>query len=191
MDEKSQPVEELLGYLDETRARLQDTIAEINPALIAIKPDGDAWSAELIVEHLAKVEEGLAAMIERSVQWARANGVGPASPVQSVLSRLDKFRIIDAVATLSAPETVAPGGSLPVDQSLARLRASREKLRAALVSGSDLDLTGVKRPHRAMGDLDMLQWALFVAHHEERHRRQIERTIVEVTKRCAECAPIV
>ena len=48
MDEKSQPVEELLGYLDETRARLQDTIAEINPALIAIKPDGDAWSAELI-----------------------------------------------------------------------------------------------------------------------------------------------
>jgi hypothetical protein len=191
MDEKSPPIEQLLGYLDDTRARLLETVAEINPALIAIKPDGEKWSAALIVEHLAKVEEGIAAMIERSVQWARANGVGPASPVQSVLSRLDKFGIIETETTLTAPETVAPAGNFPIDQSLARLRASREKLRAALVSGNALDLTEVKRPHRAMGELDMLQWALFVGQHEERHRRQIERTIVEVTKRCAECAPIV
>jgi hypothetical protein len=37
----------------------------------------------------------------------------------------------------------------------------------------------------------MYQWALFVAQHEERHRRQMERTLADVTERAAECAPIV
>src|SRR5688572_8557207 len=149
MDEKSAPLDELLGYLDGVRSRLLETVAEINPALVAIKPDGDAWSAALIVEHLAKVEECIASMIERSVQWGRPNVVAPGSPVETVLSTLDKFGTIETAAARTAPETVAPAGNLPVDQSLARLRASPEKLRAALVSGRDLDLTSVKRPHRA------------------------------------------
>ena len=191
MSEISPRLDELLGYLDETRARLLETVTGINPALVSIKPHGEAWSAALIVEHHAKVEDGIVRMIERSVEWARANGVGPATSSDSILSSLDKFNIVEAATTLSAPDIVTPKENLQVDQSLGKLAESRARLRAVIVSSADVDLSQVKRPHRAMGELDMFQWALFVGQHEERHRRQIERTIVEVTERCAECAPIV
>jgi hypothetical protein len=60
-----------------------------------------------------------------------------------------------------------------------------------IVENADVDLSAIKRPHPVLHDLDMYQWALFVAQHEERHRRQMERTLAQVTELAAECAPIV
>jgi hypothetical protein len=84
-----------------------------------------------------------------------------------------------------------PDTERTVDDSLASLLMSRERLRDILIDNCDVDLSSIKRPHPLLRDLDMYQWALFVAQHEERHRRQIERTLAEVTERAAECAPIV
>ena len=78
-----------------------------------------------------------------------------------------------------------------IDESLAALTASRAKMKEALLSGDGLDLCEVKRPHPVAGEINLYQWALFVAQHEERHRRQIEKTLDEVTELAAESAPIV
>ena len=84
-----------------------------------------------------------------------------------------------------------PDSEKTIDDSLASLLMSRERLRDVLTENCDVDLASIKRPHPLLRDLDMYQWALFVAQHEERHRRQIERTLAEATERAAECAPIV
>ena len=191
MTELPHRIAELFDYMDASRARLLETANSISPAVASIRPKNGEWSAAEILAHLAKVETGVAHMMERSVAWARSHDIGPAASEASVLSSLDEFGLVDSATRLAAPEMVAPEQGAQVDVSIASLRESREKLKAALRSGADLELTLVKRPHRALGEIDMLQWALFVAQHEERHRRQIERTIEEVTERCAECAPIV
>ena len=182
---------ELLAYMDETRAMLMQTAIQVNPAFASVRPRSGAWSAAENLAHLAKVEEGVARLVERSVQWARSHGIGPEQSDESIMASLDSFRMTEPVRKTIAPEMVAPDANVPMDQSLASLSGSRQRLRDALVSGADLDLSAVKRQHASVGELDMYQWALFVAQHEERHRKQIDRTMNEVTERAAECAPIV
>ena len=191
MPEIRRRLSELLSYMDETRSRLVATATQVAPAFASVRPRNGSWSAAENLAHLAKVEQGVARMMERSVEWARTQGVGPDQSDESIMNSLDEFRLTEPVRKLIAPEMVTPEENVPVEQSLASLEASRAQLRNALVAASDLDLSSVKRPHRLMGELDMYQWALFVAQHEERHRGQIERTISEVTELAAECAPIV
>ena len=191
MSELPRRIAELFEYLDDTRSRLLDTAGAVSPALAGIRPTDGTWSVAEIMAHLAKVEGGIAGMIEKSVAWARANGISSATSDDSILNSLDEHRIADSPNKMEAPDIVVPSPDTPIEESLASLNRSRERLKMALAGSTDLDLTQVKRPHRVVGEVNMYQWALFVGQHEERHRVQIERTIGEVTERCAECAPIV
>ncbi len=185
------PLAELLAYLAETRSRLVETATQINPAFASIRPRSAAWSAAQNLDHLARVESGVARLVEKSVVWARSNGVGPSQSGESLMSSLDGFSLIEPPKPAIAPEIVAPADDASIEGSLESLRQSRERLLSALNSSADLDLAGVTRPLLAYGELNMYQWGLFVAQHEERHRRQIDRTMEEVTGRAAESAPIV
>jgi uncharacterized damage-inducible protein DinB len=191
MAEISPRLAELLAYMDEMRRRLLETAQQVNPSFASIRPHSGAWSAAENLAHLAKVEDGVARLVQKSVEWARDHGVGPETSNESVLSSLDRFNMVEPDTKMTAPEMVTPDSTIPMEESLESLRKSRERLRAALTSGCDLDLASVKRPHRVLGEINIYQWGLFVAQHEERHRRQIDRTMGEVTERAAECAPIV
>lgn len=185
------PLAELLAYLAETRSRLVETATQINPAFASIRPRTGAWSAAENLDHLAKVEAGVARMVGKSVEWARSQGVGPSQSDESVMSSLDSYSVIEPPEPATAPDMVAPAEDATIEDSLESLRRSRERLLNALNSSADLDLAVVTRPLLAHGELNMYQWVLFVAQHEERHRRQIDRTMEEVTGRAAECAPMV
>jgi hypothetical protein len=191
MAEIPRRIAELLAYMDETRRLLLETAAQAGPAFATVRPRSGSWSAAETMRHLAKVESGVAKLLEKMIKSARENGVGPPRSDESLMTSLDQFGLVDALRKIDAPETVAPEDNVPIDESVAALGESRERLVAALEQSADMDLESLKWSHRVMGDLNMYQWALFVAQHEERHRRQIERTLDEVTGRAAECAPIV
>lgn len=182
---------ELLTYLDETRARLVAAATEVNPAFAFVRPKSGAWSPAEVMAHLAIVETGVARLIVRSIDWGRSHGIGPEESDESIMSSLDEFGMVERLHPMTAPAMVTPTEEATIEQSLASLERSRASLREALIAGSDLDLAAVKRPHAVMGDLNLYQWALFVAQHEERHRRQIERTMKQVTGLAAESAPMV
>jgi hypothetical protein len=183
-------VAELVTYLDQTRERLVETASGINPAFAAMKPRDNTWSAEQNMAHLAMVESRIAALITKSVAWAKENGIGPETSDESVMSSLDKYGVSDATFKIESPATVVPD-SRPISESLASLAVSRAQLKQALLDGEGMDLTQVKRTHQAIGDIDVYQWALFVGQHEERHRKQIEKTLNDTMELAAECAPIV
>ena len=181
---------ELTAYLDETRARLLETASSINPGFASIKPRANTWSAEQNMAHLTIVEERVEGLVTKSVAWAKANGIGPETSEESVMASLDRFGVADATFKFEAPPTVAPDAK-PIAESLKSLTASRARLKEALREGDGIDLSQVKRTHLALGELDLYQWVLFVGQHEERHRRQIEKTLNETMELAAECAPIV
>jgi uncharacterized damage-inducible protein DinB len=186
-----QRLAELISYMDETRDRLFSAVHAINPSIAGVRPRGDVWSVEDNMAHLVVVEEGVAKLIAKSVEWARANGIGNETSDESMMSSLDKYGLAEGTFKLQAPSRVEPPADKSIEESVASLTASRERLKEALVGADGLDLSEVKRPHPVMGEIDMYQWALFVAQHEERHRRQIEKTLDAVTELAAESLPIV
>jgi hypothetical protein len=191
MAELNRRLTEILECLDANRAALLTTVRDISPAFATMRPRSGAWSAAENVAHLALVEDRISQLVARATEKARAEGAAPSSSAESIMSSLDRFRVADAGTKLAAPATIAPESDKPIEDSLAMLEQTRARLKEALIAGADLELGDVKRPHPALGDLSLYQWALFVAQHEERHRRQIERTLDEVTELAAECAPIM
>ncbi|MEO5904423.1 MAG: DinB family protein [Gemmatimonadaceae bacterium] len=186
-----QRLAELIAYMDDTRSRLEVTARRISPSFAGIRPRGDTWSAEDNMAHLVVVEAGVSRLIGRSVEWAKANGVGSEIADDSIMASLDRYGLAEGTFKMQAPLSVVPPEGKSIDESLNALTASRVAMKEALLSGDGLDLSQVKRPHPVAGEINVYQWALFVAQHEERHRRQIEKTLDEVTELAAESAPIV
>lgn len=167
------------------------TVAGAGGAFAAVRPRDDTWSVAEILTHLALVEATVARVVASSVRWARNNGIAAEASDDSMLASLDAFGIPDPSRKMKAPEMVDIGADSDMSEALDSLASSRVALRQALTDGDGLDLTAVVRPHPLLGELNMYQWALLVAQHEERHRKQIEQTLREVTEKAAECAPIV
>ena len=177
--------------MDSTRDRLLVTVRDLNPSFSGVRSRGDCWSAEENLAHLALVEERIARLVEEGVEWAKANSVGPEASDESIMSSLDAFSLTDAIDKRKAPASISPPEGKSVEESLEALLGWRARLKAALLASQGFDLTKVTKPHPVAGAMNMYQWGLFAAHHEERHRKQIERTMDEVTELCAESAPIV
>lgn len=184
-------LEELFSYMDVTRAELVACAREMNPSFAQIRPREGVWSAADNLAHLALVEGNVVKLMTKSIEEARAGGIGPDESDASFMHSLDRWRVPDHEMKVTAPTRITPENESSVEKSLASLEQSRELLRRILMENCDVDLAAIKRPHPLLRELDMYQWALFVAQHEVRHRRQMERTLVEVTERAAECAPIV
>lgn len=180
MAEAPKRITQLLSYLDSSRASLVATVRNANPSLCRVRPRDGVWSVAEVLGHLVLVEEGVAALMVKSVNWARSHGIAPATSDDSVMENIERLRLADPAVKMQAPDFVVPREEKSVEESLSALKRSRETMRGALVAGSDLDLTAVTRPHRLFGEINLYQWALFVADHEDRHRKQIEATVVEV-----------
>jgi hypothetical protein len=184
-------LKELLAYMDATRAELVACAREMNPSFAQIRPRDGVWSAADNLAHLALVEANVVNLMTKSIDEARAGGIGPGTSDASFMNSLDRWRVPNHEMKVTAPTRITPDKDTAVEESLASLEQSRERLHKILIENSDVDLSAIKRPHPLLRELDMYQWALFVAQHEVRHRRQMELTLVEVTERAAECAPIV
>lgn len=184
-------VRELLSYMDSTRAALVACARDVNPSFAQIRPRDGVWSAADNLAHLAMVEGNVVNLMTRSIADAREQGIGHDASDVSFMHTLDRWRVPEPEMKVIAPARITPDSSKSVDESLASLEQSRERLRRILIENVDVDLAAIKRPHPLLRDLDMYQWALFVAQHEERHRRQMVRTLEDVAERAAECAPIV
>jgi hypothetical protein len=191
MDRIPAKLQELLSYMDATRAALVACARDMNPSFAQIRPQEGVWSAAENLAHLALVENNVVNLMTRSIAEAREAGVGGDVSDASFMHTLDRWKIPDSEMKIVAPTRITPDNTKTVEESLDALAQSRERLKKVLMENSDIDLTSIKRPHPLLRELDMFQWGLFVAQHEERHRRQMERTVVNVTERAAECAPIV
>ena len=191
MTEMRGKISELFEYMDETRASLLDCAREMNESFAMIPPREGEWSAAQNLAHLALVESNVAMMMEKIIGAAREQGAGPDQSEESFIKSLDKWRVPDPVSKLISPSRIAPDAGKRVRDSIESLEQTRARLKSIILENSDIDLASIKRPHPVLGEIDMYQWVLFVAQHEERHRKQMERALAEVTERAAECAPIV
>jgi len=169
---------ELAEYADATRAELLDAAATIPADRFTERPAPGRWSAAELLEHLSRVESGCARVIAKRAAGAREAGIGAERNDSSMLGALDGRRVTDRSRKLTAPEIVAPAGGFTRQGALDAITASRAELRRAIADADGLALGEVHHTHVVLGELDLYQWILFVAQHEQRHLLQL-REIAE------------
>jgi DinB family protein len=166
-------VVELIDYVVRQRSVLLAAVSAVPEAERDIPVTPDAWSVAGVLEHLHRVETGIARLLVRSVERARASGLGAESEASSLLGSLDAFELVQRGRRMEAPGPVLPRGEYNASQALMALAASRNALLAAVREGDGLALGEIIFPHPLLGPLNLYQWVLFVGQHEARHADQI------------------
>jgi hypothetical protein len=166
-------IEELLEYLDETRAVFLTAVQSVPAGLRAARPVPGRWTLGEIVDHVGKVEGSLVRLLTKKVAEARAQGHASETETSSIMSSFDTSRLLDRTRRIEAPPIVVPTAGASVDDGLAAQARSRAALRAVLGDASGLALGTITFPHPALGVLNMYQWALSVGGHDLRHAEQV------------------
>jgi hypothetical protein len=165
------------------QAELTRVRAEFEAALDAVPADrlhrapAGQWSPARIVWHCAKVERGIARMIEVKDAGIPATSTVPPGPSpKTILTLLDKYPFLDRTQKLVAPEAIAPPSEVDLVAERARWTDGRAQLIAAMrASGPRLTLW--RHDHPFFGPFDGWQWVLMVARHEERHLLQLHEVV--------------
>jgi hypothetical protein len=159
-----------LSALHGSRKLFLDAVDGLSEAQLKWKPDEKTWSVMEVAEHLVASEEFLAGMAQKALQ-----SQADPSKKQPKPREMDA-KILAGVADRSqkaqAPEGLAPKGRF---RTIGALTAEFRKLRdrnIAFVRETQQDLRSHFAPS-PMGDLDALQWYIFMAGHTERHVAQI------------------
>lgn len=166
-------IEEIFGALDAMRARLTSSVEGLGEGQEHFRPTPERWSIADIFEHLALSEASSVKLFDKLLQKAEAEGRtreagDPLAPV-SLVEETAPFRGQKFVA----PDRIRPTGKVPLADSLASLADSHEQIRALRPRIERADCAEQRFPHPAFGPLNLYQWLLFTAGHEERHLKQI------------------
>jgi hypothetical protein len=131
-----------------------------------------------VLDHLAIVEEGVTKLLAHRLTRAKEAGLARETSTEPIRSVLEAEYFTRKIV---APENVRPQAFPDAADALARLRASHVALRAMIDDADGYALGDVKARHQIFGELDMYEWLVFLARHEQRHVAQVARTIVTIT----------
>jgi hypothetical protein len=171
---------EVMDYVEEKRKELLASFADARTDRLQRHPAPDRWSVAEIVEHLRLVESGVARLVSKRAAQSKAAGAEEEKCSESVMSSFDRHRSALSAAAVQAPATVRPRGDVDMAEALTGLESSRQALREAAASASNVALGQIRHPHPILGDLDLYQWLIFVGDHEDHHTRQIKRTLQSI-----------
>lgn len=166
---------EIVRKLEASRAAVLETVDRADEDRLNVAPDG-RWTPAQVIDHLAIVESGIARIMNKLLD--RAGNTLPAETSdESVLGRVADFNLADRTRRIEAPEGVRPRADVSIADARAALDESRRLLMEQIERADGRALEQLSFPHKIFGPLDLYQWILFVADHEDRHREQIEEMV--------------
>lgn len=169
-------VEEIYQTLDKTRGKLIGTIESIPAEKRSARKNGEGWSVEEIVEHLGIVEGGITRIILKLLEKAEKEGKISDGAFHPPLS-LIKYVESASGQKFPAPEGIHPQGLQTIEESLAKLSATRFALRTLQIRIEAVDSHETGFPHPAFGSLNLYEWLAFIGLHEYRHLQQIKNIL--------------
>jgi hypothetical protein len=167
----------LIPLVDDIRRQRAALIAATDgqPAeILDQKASTDSWSPAEILEHIAIVETNVARLLAKRLMRAKEAGLDKETSIEPVSAPLE-----DAFLTqkIDAPDNVRPTSTVPAATALERLQTSHQELLELLETADGYDLTKVMARHQIFGELNMYEWLIFLAKHEQRHVVQLKRML--------------
>ena len=169
-------LQEIAEAITADREALLEAVSGLSEAQFDYRPAPDQWSISDILHHLALADEGSGRLTSMMLKKAGEMNLPPdPAPDASALDCLDQFAEVLRATRAEAPDIVAPRSHLSAAESLTKLDASRERLRANIERLAQYDLSQLNYPHPLLGTLNLYQWLLIGGRHERRHTAQIGR----------------
>jgi hypothetical protein len=162
-----------IRLLERSRKTLLDAIKGVTDEQARMKSSGERWSILEYVEHLAISDDGLVAMIKKSLREPAT----PETPDERQ-SREQKIKSTEVPRGANkAPERLRPTARFA---SLAEARdaflAARERTLEFARTTQD-NLRDHFTPHGVLGPLDGYQWLMGNARHAETHAEHIREIV--------------
>ena len=161
--------EKALALLSRTRVTLQEAVAGVTPDEAQWKPGPDRWSILEYVEHLVVSDDGLVALVKRTMAQ-------PATPETQEERAAREQRIRETPIPRGAnraPEALQPPGKFTtVAEAMQAFEAARDRT-IVFTNTVEGDLRSHFSNHGVLGPLDAYQWLLGNARHVETHSAHI------------------
>lgn len=159
-----------LSALHGSRKLFLDAVSGLSEAQLKWKPDAKTWSVMEVAEHIAASEEFLASMARKALESPADSSKKQPKPREMDAKIL--AGVTDRSQKAQAPEALAPKGRFRSIQELTNEFRQLRDRNIAFVRETQQDLRSHFAPS-PIGDLDALQWHIFLAGHTERHVAQI------------------
>ena len=170
--------------LSRIESRRREVIAEadqLTAEQLTFRPTPNAWSALDVIEHLVKVEEGIASR----VRPREARGLVEAAKVKVALGIM---RVVFAVGgRIRVPvQAVLPLGGVTLSDLVSRWEAAQVALREGLEGFGDQDWSRPMMRHPLLGRLTPSECLVFIQPQSQRFAmRQRERALPAVGRQAA------
>jgi uncharacterized damage-inducible protein DinB len=163
-------------FTDKVRilATLEKTVLPLSASQLAFRPAPGVWSVAEVVEHVSIVETGLIRLVRSLTE--KAESVPGTIPAPFEVTLDDGLGSGKTGKIRTRPE-FEPKGNVPLAESLHTLRGVQTGLLDLRPRLEAVEVSSVKFPHRALGDMSLGQWLAFIGAHEARHLGQI-RTVI-------------
>lgn len=162
-----------LREAESARDELLVLVNSVDDATLDRSAADGSWSPAEILEHLRLVEESSVKLLERRLQRAREQGLGPADADASA----DGDAVFLPEIKGTAPDMLRPIGATSARKVIDGLQTSRAALRRLVDSAESFDLSKVTARHLVLGEIDFYRWVHFIGAHERRHHSQIVRIL--------------
>ncbi len=171
---------EIVETVEADRAALLSVSERLTQAQLDFRLDEERWSVGENLDHLAKVEKGIARLLQVKLAEAQTNGTPASAPIiPSQLTSLDGFQIANNPRKIKSPDRVTPRHGVARAELFGALETTRRDLRDATRALAEYDLSAYTFLHPALGEINLYQWILFIGQHERRHLCQINAVLAE------------
>lgn len=136
-------------------------------------PDADTWSVCEILDHLAASERRVTGLFTNGIADMPRSATKKSATADGVLKGVSAIMAERAGGPLKSTHVPQRGQTRHDVESI--LDGTRKALLEQIDAAEGLDLSIKVLPHPILGNLDLYQWLVFIARHEDRHRQQIIR----------------
>jgi hypothetical protein len=164
----------LLDILAGSAARFRAATQGLTDTEWNNKPAPDKWSPAELAEHIALSEEVLPRLARKALGEPAAER-DAAQVLEQDAEIIDSMK--DDAWHGNASESIRPKHAFTTGPAAAAAFLERRARTVDYVRDTDDPLRAHTFPHPAYGPLDGFQWLLMLAHHTDRHVRQIERAV--------------
>lgn len=163
-------IEAIWNTLEAVRLEVLQEVDRLSQAQADWRPTDSDWSVGEIVHHLTLAEVATGKLTSKLLKDAGASLL----PYPTGLAR---FKPLPSrpPGPAEAPPVVRPEQGHPIGQLLTDMRAARERSRQSVERLGTIDPRPLTFRHFALGELDLAQWWLLQARHDQDHLEQLRR----------------
>lgn len=166
-------IADIFAAIEKAHTHFDASVAGLTDLQQNFRPAPDRWTIAENVEHISIVNGGFLRLTYKLLKQAEA------SPKPAIADlKLPPLTMTDAgelkPGKWTAPEMVQPKGGVSVVDASAKIQSVINDLFNLRSRLELVDLSEQNWAHPILGQLNLYQWLLLLAEHEERHRLQIE-----------------